>query len=125
LAGVNLGENAMSRLHILGCLAAILFSCDAASACGWGTRTYDKTVLGIEVEAQIDMTSAEKICGVVIPLSGNGTISAQPTHGTARFTNPNFIYVPTPGYVGEDTFYANGSRGPDRVSITVYVTIKR
>ena len=107
------------------CLAAAVFTSDAASACGWSTKTYDKTLTGIAVEAEIQMTAAEKICGVVVQLSSGAKIDAQPTHGTVRYRGPDFIYTPTPGYVGEDTFYASGLRGPDRVHITVYVTIKR
>ncbi len=118
------GEHMKQIMRLVG-LGAALFTCDVAAACGWSTRTYDKTLLGIEVEAEIEMTAAEKVCGVVIQLSAPASIDTQPAHGTVRYRGPDFVYTATPGYVGADKFYASGVRGPDRVSITVYITIKK
>ena len=43
----------------------------------------------------------------------SGSITSQPSHGSAEFTAPQAKYTPAPGYVGDDEFayeaYARGS----------------
>jgi len=58
----------------------------------------------------------------------SGRILAAPAHGDARFEAPNAIYVPAPGFAGDDAFsyeaFTRGGGGrPVRLLVTVKVTV--
>jgi hypothetical protein len=59
----------------------------------------------------------------------SGSVTSQPSHGTAEFVAPQARYTPAPGYAGDDEFtyeaFARGANNqPLRLTVQVKVAVR-
>ena len=81
--------------------------------------------------ARITMLNLGRFCAVTVrndgrAAEGSGSVVSQPAHGTARVRRVTGAmqaqYLPTPGFVGEDSYRVR--LGPSSQVITVFVTVR-